>query len=186
MSTAGRHAEKKPFSLSALRVKEILRIFTDRYRLHGHVLPDDDSGRDDAFLMLNHLANHPEADRRIPAFLSLWCPWMGAEESSATTRKVLTRPRRWTADKMAARLHLFEHDRKRMKIKSIGAIDLSKAERKVRRKLRDRLLKQASRRQAGRKLRSEYEANSLSRTQPWERLNMSRRSWYRAGKPLPP
>jgi predicted transcriptional regulator len=33
--------------------------------------------------------------------------------------------------------------------------------------------------------RTEYEANSISSTKPWEALGMSRSTWYRKGKPLP-
>ena len=33
--------------------------------------------------------------------------------------------------------------------------------------------------------REQYEAESLSRTKPWEKLGMSRRTWYRRGKPMP-
>lgn len=34
--------------------------------------------------------------------------------------------------------------------------------------------------------RPEYLANSLSRQKPWEALGMSRATWYRRGKPMPP
>lgn len=33
--------------------------------------------------------------------------------------------------------------------------------------------------------REEYEANSYSRTKPWEKLGISRATWYRRGKPMP-
>lgn len=33
--------------------------------------------------------------------------------------------------------------------------------------------------------RAEYEANSITRAQPWEALGMSRATWYRKGKPMP-
>jgi hypothetical protein len=33
--------------------------------------------------------------------------------------------------------------------------------------------------------RTEYEANSLTRSKPWEALGMSRATWYRKGKPAP-
>ena len=32
--------------------------------------------------------------------------------------------------------------------------------------------------------RAEYEANSLTRSKPWDALDMSRATWYRRGKPL--
>jgi hypothetical protein len=193
-NAAGRHAEiarrydkhkgeRQPVSRATLRIAELRRLLTARY---GLVLTDDDAGRGDAFIMGCHLAMRPEADQRIPAWLSLWCPWMPPDEVQGFTARIIAKPIRWRADKLAARLHLTEDERRRLRITTIGAIDLTKEQRKARRKLRNRLLKQAGRRQAGARQRSGYEANSLSRTKPWERLGMSRRSWYRAGKPVPP
>ncbi len=52
-------------------------------------------------------------------------------------------------------------------------------------KERDRERHTARRRAAGAVDRATYEANSASRQKPWEALGMSRRSWYRAGKPDP-
>jgi hypothetical protein len=172
--------ERRPVSRATLRIAELRRLFTKRY---GLVLTDDDAGRDDAFIMCNHIAMRPDADRRIPAFLSLWCPWMAQDEARTFTAKIIAKPIRWRADKLAAKLQLTEDERRRHRITTIGAIDLTKEQRKARRRLRDRLLKEAKRRQAGAKQRSDYEANSLTRTKPWERLGMSRASWYRAGKP---
>lgn len=42
---------------------------------------------------------------------------------------------------------------------------------------------ESRRRAAGAMERAKYEANSISKTKPWEALGMSRRTWYRAGKP---
>lgn len=33
--------------------------------------------------------------------------------------------------------------------------------------------------------RAEYEANSISRAKPWDSMGISRRTWYRHGKPTP-
>ena len=52
-------------------------------------------------------------------------------------------------------------------------------------KERDRERHTARRQAAGSIDRATYEANSLSRKKPWEALGMSRRTWYRAGKPMP-
>lgn len=52
-------------------------------------------------------------------------------------------------------------------------------------KERDRARKEAARRAAGAVDRETYESQSLSRQKPWEALGMSRRTWYRAGKPMP-
>lgn len=32
--------------------------------------------------------------------------------------------------------------------------------------------------------RADYESNAISKTKPWEALDMSRATWYRKGKPL--
>jgi hypothetical protein len=48
---------------------------------------------------------------------------------------------------------------------------------------RDRERHKARRRAAGAVDRQTYESQSAARTRPWEALGMSRRSWYRAGKP---
>ena len=55
-----------------------------------------------------------------------------------------------------------------------------------RRRDRDRKRDKARRRAAGAVDRATYEANSATRQKPWEALGMSRRSWYRAGKPAAP
>ena len=48
---------------------------------------------------------------------------------------------------------------------------------------RDRLRKQKQRRAAGVQDRKTYESNSISQQKPWEQLGISRRTWYRKGKP---
>jgi len=48
---------------------------------------------------------------------------------------------------------------------------------------RDRKRHEDRRRASGAVDRVTYESNSLSRQKPWEALGMSRRTWYRAGKP---
>ncbi|MBD4934940.1 replication protein, partial [Xanthomonas citri pv. citri] len=51
---------------------------------------------------------------------------------------------------------------------------------------RHKTREKARRRQAGAVDRETYESRSAARTRPWEALGMSRRSWYRAGKPGAP
>jgi hypothetical protein len=191
VSIAGRHAEigrryrngeRTPVTIPTLRVAELRRLFYARY---GLTLPDDDAGREDAFIMTAHLVHGQEAERRIAAWLSLWCPWMGAAETEKLTAKVIAKRYRWTPDKLAFRLRLTEAERHRLRITTIGAIDLTKDERLARRRHRARHRDELRRRRKGSKPRADYEANSISRNKPWERLGMSRAKWYRAGKPAP-
>lgn len=191
MTAAARHAEiarrysrprdrREPFSVGAVRPTQIERLFVYRY---GRQLPDDDAGHDDAFVMANALAWRPNAQRRIPAWLSLWAPWMSRTEAQALTAKVIAKPIRWRADKLGKRLNLVEVDRTRLRITTIGAVDVDKAGRQARRKERARLRDEQRRRSAGATSRAEYEAKSISKARPWEALGMSRRTWYRLGKP---
>jgi hypothetical protein len=178
---ARRHARKRdrdrqPFSVAAVRPNEIQRLLVSRY---GHELPDDDAGRDDAFVMVNALAWRPQAERRIPAWLSLRTPWMRQDEARALTARTIAKPIKWSADKLGRRLNLTEAERQRLRITTIGAVDVDKAERQTRRKERKRLREQARRRAAGAKSRAEYETQSISKAKPWETIGMSRASWYR-------
>jgi hypothetical protein len=174
---------ERPFSIAVLRLKELQRLFTARHR---YQLPNDDAGRDDPLIMAHHLARHPAAEHRIASMLSLWAPWMSATEAGALTAKVIAKPLRWRADTLGRRLGLTEAERQRLKITTIGAIDVTKDERIKSRRERDRARHHHHRRAQGATPRDEYEANSISRTRPWEALGMSRRSWHRAGKPATP
>jgi hypothetical protein len=78
-----------------------------------------------------------------------------------------------------------EVERHPLGITTIGAIDVTKEERKARRHHRARDGDELRRRRKGAKPRADYEANSISRTKPWLALGMSRASWYRAGKTTP-
>jgi hypothetical protein len=184
--TASRHAEiarrydrKRDIervSIAALRVADLQRLFFARY---GRLLPDDDAGRDDAFIMAQHLAKRPNSERRILAWLSLNCPWMNQADVQKLTAKAINKPIRWRADKLAKRLNLMEAERQRLGITTIGAVDLDQAQRTKRRKEAKRQAMAAARRAKGATPRAEYEAKSVSRAKPWEALGISRRTWYR-------
>jgi hypothetical protein len=174
-------ADRPPVSMAMLRIAELRRLYRARY---GHELPDDDAGREDALIMANHLAKRPDAERNITVWLGLWAPWMTDVEVAKITAKVIAKPIRWRADKLAIRLNLNEAERQRLRITTIGAVDVDKEERHRRRQARKHLRKQLMRRARGAKPRAEYEANSITRNKPWEALGMSRAGWYRAGKPM--
>jgi hypothetical protein len=177
-----RYRRREPVNLTAILASQLRRLFFYRY---GATLPDDDSGRDDAWLMLNHLARLPDPERHMANWLEVNAPWMASTEATALIARVLVKPLRFRADTLAARLNLIEADRRRLRITMIGAVDLSKAERLARRRQRARQRDAQRRRAKGAKSRDKYEAESISRMKPWEALGMSRRTWYRLGKPGP-
>lgn len=150
----GRRRERRPFSMAALRIAEINRLYLDQY---GPGLPDDDAGRDNAMVAVHHLAklgDNPAG--RIRSWLRVWAPWMPPEEAQALTCAALLRPLRWKADTLAARLGVTAERRTRLKIRTIGAIDQTKEERAELQRQRRRLAAQARRRAKGARSRDEY------------------------------
>jgi hypothetical protein len=175
-----RQGKNKPVSMAALRCAELNRLWTDRY---GAVLPDDDAGKDDARIMAHHLALISGDQRhRVKSWLTAWTPWMSREDTVDLIDAVIAKPLRWRADKLAVRLNLREADRYRLRITTIGAVDMTKAEREAARKARMRQAKREQRRKQGAKPRAEYEAAALGHGRPWEAEGKSRRTWYRQQK----
>lgn len=187
-AAGGRHAEiarryskrqpnRPPVTITALRIAELKRLFTSR---HGHTLPDTDAGRDAVLVMAHHLAHrYADAARYIGNSIGLRAPWMRADESAEIIRRVVARPIKWRADKLAQLLRVTEAERRRLGIRTIGAVDVSKEEREQARRRRQRQRERARRRTQGVKPRAEYETNSVSRTKPWLAEGISRRTWYR-------
>ena len=176
-------ADKPPISLTALRIAELRRLSRDRY---GRILPNDDAGRDDVLVMAHHLARRQgDVPKAIRSYIELEAPWMTSKEVDIIIAKVLARPLKWRADKLAQRLNLTEAERRRLDIRTIGAIDMTKQERREARKLRQRQRDCARRRARGAKPRHQYEANSISRARPWLALGISRATWYRQRETSP-
>jgi hypothetical protein len=100
-----------------------------------------------------------------------------AEASAITEEASITR-KHLSADNLARFLGVTYAQRQALCLTTIGSVDVSKRARKVLRRDRDILAKEAKRRAAGMRPHSE----SLSATQPWRKLGMSRAAWYRRNK----
>ena len=172
-----KNAGKPPVSIAALRIAELRRLFYARY---GRTLPDDDAGRDDLVVMAHHLARRHGDPLRIHNWIELHAPWMSAKEADEKVRFVVAHPIKWRADKLAQRLHLTEAERRRLGIRTIGAIDMTKQERKEARRRRQRQRDLNRRRAHGATPRVEWEAiHDTNRTKPWLAAGISRATWYR-------
>jgi hypothetical protein len=88
-------------------------------------------------------------------------------------------PKQMKADELAKWLGVTYVERQKLGLTRIGAKDVGKRSRTILRKLRDRRAKERKRRSQGAIPRVEYEAKSLSKTQPWLAVNISRRTWER-------
>ncbi len=173
----------RPALMMKVRLRELERLFASRW---GAALPDDDAGRDDLLIAAHHIAAiYRNPEEHIPAWIAKWAPWVSDAECAALVGKVAANPLKWTADKLAWRLRLTAAERTALKITTIGAIDLGKAAREKRRRQRNNAAKAARRREGGAVDRRSYEGASTARAEPWKALGMSRRTWYRKGKPQP-
>jgi hypothetical protein len=181
---AKRHRRRgRPVSFAALRIAELTRLLAARY---GDALPPDDAGSDDARIMVHHLAQlSTNQRRRIGEWLDRWAPWMPPPAARELTEAALSKPIRWRADTLGARLRLTAGERKALHIRTIGDIETTAAERLARRREQSRRAKARKRKEAGAVSRSEYLAACAARTKPWERLGVSRRTWFRKRGPKP-
>jgi hypothetical protein len=102
-----------------------------------------------------------------------------AAEAATVTEEASEMCRQLSADKLARFLGVTYAVRQRLGLTTIGSINVGTQARKELRERRNRITKERKRRALGMKPRTQYEANSLSQTRPWERLGMSRRQWYR-------
>lgn len=168
---------RSPMQLIALRLHDLAILFRSRYG-RGE-LPDDDSGRDDLRIAVNHLACLPRPQKAIAVWLELWAPWLTLAERAEIVRPILDNPMRWKADALAWRLRLTMEQRTLLGITTIGAIDMNKAARTKRRNAAKRKHLQSRRRKQGAITRVQYEANSISRAKPWKAEGISRATWYR-------
>lgn len=162
--------------LVTLRLNDLAKLFHGRY---GHTLPDDDAGRDDLIVAVNHLACLPHPQKPIEHWIEIWAPWLTVKERKAIVADALVCPTRWKADALAWRLRLTAADRAALGITTIGAIDENKAARAKRRRQQARNRMRANRKAKGAITRKAYEDQSLEATSPWIAQGISRRTWYR-------
>jgi hypothetical protein len=100
-----------------------------------------------------------------------------AEASEIAEEASLTRKHR-SADNLARFLGVTYAQRQALRLTTIGSVNVKKRARKQLRRRNDRLYQEHRRRERGARPHSE----SLSRTKPWEAMNMNRRTWYRKNK----
>jgi hypothetical protein len=177
------------YNRTAHRLREIEKIVRHR---HG-VVPDTDDA--DLYLgpvadCLLHIAWRKGGKPTLNDLfdrLNLWCerwaPDVSVKLRWDVVRDALRRPRIENADECAKRLRLSYVERMNLRVTTIGACDVPKSDRtalrKVRKRLADRERAAMKRAERGAVKRSEYVANSLSRTRPWQAENISRRTWER-------
>jgi hypothetical protein len=171
------------------------RIISLRY---GSALPFSDDA--DVFLLTvaklfrQNLANRgdlPHRDDvldRLAVWAERWAHSIPTDYLPKIVARAMRQPALERADRLAALLHLTYADRQYLKITTIGACDVSRAQRQIlskqKKRQRDKIRAAEKRRIAGKQTRSEYRATSLTATRPWEISGVSRRTWEREQKKL--
>jgi hypothetical protein len=169
---APRGRRNNNFDFNSKRRAEIAR-----HAIHVGAMDTEDRGR---WLIAWHWYN-PKAKDPIWSLMEA-AKRMGGKiteaRASAITEEASIIRKCWSADNLARFLGLTYAQRQHLRIKTIGSIDVKKRARKVLRQRKDRLAKEEGRRKLGMRPQSE----SLSATEPWRELGMSRAAWYRRNK----
>jgi hypothetical protein len=143
-----RHRRDDTASFISLgRLRDLGRFFHHRY--DGLMLPDDDSGRADLAVALDHIVRRRDAALVLRKWVRSWAPWISDSELE-TMRDAAGRT--WTATALGTHLGLTDEERTKLKITTIAPRDLTEAEweeiRKSRKRRRDRDTKRRQRAEA--------------------------------------
>jgi hypothetical protein len=157
------------------RIHDIERYFLLRY---GAALPDDDAGRSDLVILLNHVAQNPVLPQsKMRASIQCWAAWMDRDEAKALVERIAKAPRRYRASTLGKLLRLTEEEHAIIGASSIWAFtwteeDMKAKDRRLRRE-RKRAVRAANRsgRRRGRP--------RVGGVRPWDVLGMSRARYYR-------
>jgi hypothetical protein len=173
MSKEPRRKRKRSFNFAAIRRREIER----------HARDVGAADTEDYWRWLVAWAWHNATSKDQVGALENISEKMGRELGPSEIDEILdlaktTRQRR-TADALAKFLGITYERRQRLKLTTIGAIDIGRRERKELRKHRQRIADEQRRRANGAEPRAEYRATSRTATKPWEVKGMTRRTWYR-------
>jgi hypothetical protein len=141
---------KRTRSMAAIRLSELTRWLDDTYGA-GIELEPDATSETILRVFAHHLGGLPDAPRRITAWCDRYTPWVSLRSLEVLISEVVACPIKWSADKLAWKLHLTDATRTRLKITTIGAIDCNaqqRAERRKRRNAEKEKARRAARKQA--------------------------------------
>jgi hypothetical protein len=155
---------------AARRVGDLTRIYRDQY---PNGLPHNDVGVAYSKYICRTMAFLPN-DRRS-RWLDRYAPWMDAEIRGGILD---LGPYWYSARSLGNRLEIDNEARERLQAWTIEAYDITKEQREVINREKNKASHEQGRRKAGAKPRKQ----SLSQTKPWEAENISRSTWERRRK----
>lgn len=126
------------------RLRDLGRFFHHRYG--SLVLPDDNSGREDLAVALDHIVWRLDSAVVLRTWVRSWAPWISEFELETMVNAA---GRAWTATALGTHLGLTDDERTKLKITTIAPCGLTEAEwkkiRKSRKRQRDRNTKRRQR-----------------------------------------
>ena len=178
-------------TLRRLRFGDLLRLFRHRW---GYILPDDDAGRGDLWLLVTNCSlAAAEPEKKMAHVIEVWAPWMSPDERAAYVQHVWgldLYQRIQTAGELGQQLGLTNATREALKLWRFLPIDKTEDELAEHRAAKRRAKATTRRRAKGVRSREDYLASLPSRQRPWEAEGISRRTWERrrskrVASPLP-
>jgi hypothetical protein len=170
-ATATARKRNRSRGMAAIRLAELTRWLDDAFGQGVELEPSEASYRI-VRIVAHHIGALPDSPRRITRWTATYAPWISPRDLERLLNEVRDCPLKWSADKLAWKIRLDDATRSRLKIRTIGAYDVTKDQRQVRAKAK----------------RAERDAIRRPRTrppvgQPWIDAGMSRAAWYRRHKP---
>lgn len=169
-------------AFATMRLSAIETLILDR---HGGPVDTDDGEAYFIAALPTILTLEGTDGRESPvAWCAKWTPRLLVEKDRdwfrAVARRFTDSPRGYRADTIARMLGVRDEERRRLGLRTFGAVDVTAEMRAKSRKAaaRERM---AHRRRAIEKRtpREEYEARSTTALEPWKALGISRRTYYR-------
>jgi hypothetical protein len=170
-----------PALICRVRLRELEVIYGWRY---GTRLPYNAVGLDLLKLAAHHIAHFGRgAFDHIVAWAEQWMPDLPRDVAEEIAERVVAKPLRYKAATLGWRLGLTRAERDVCRVTTIRAMNMTEADMQVERKRK--AATRAARRRAEARAKRPARPEPLSETKPWEKVGMSRATWYRKGKPIP-
>ena len=119
--------------MAAIRLAELTRWLDEEYG-QGVELPADQHSYMVTRIFAHHLGALNEAPGRIRFWVQTYAPWLKPRDLERLITETQDCPLRWSADKLGWKIKLTDEARTRLKIKTIGALGVSKEQRQARRR----------------------------------------------------
>lgn len=125
---------KRGRSMAAIRLSELTRWLHDTHGAGCELEPGPDAVKL-AEIFAHHMAALAKPEQRISEWINFYAPTIPPQERQRLIANAMGKPVHWSADKLAWKIRLTDEQRGRLKIRTIGAIDMNKEQRAERRRL---------------------------------------------------